>query len=352
MKKKKPFKLLPMKIQSLFSLILFCSLTFIANAQFTAKAFIEKGIALHDKGEYTEAIDQYEKALAIDPDSDLINYEIALSYYAMGNYKKSIKFSNKVLNGDSPHKLSAYITKGNSLDMLGKTKKSIKVFEKAIVETDGHYLLNYNLGVNYYKKYDFENAEKHAIGAAKFKRDHGSSHLMIANTNFAMANKVKAILSSHFFLLLEPDSHRSQEAYDILIQSFNANVSQSAVDDNSINIVLSDGTLTKEFGMQDMMVSLMKATNLSDENKGKSDSELFIENNESLFLMLGESKDDSDTSVWYDLYIDFYYELVKSEHFETYMHYIQQSFKEESKIWLEQNQDKLKAYDIWLNEYR
>ena len=106
--------------------------------------------------------------------------------------------------------------------------------------------------------------------------------------------------------------------------------------------------MSKEFGMHEMMVSLMTASNMSEENQGKSQTELFIENNESLFKMLCE--DEAKSNIWYDLYIDFYKDLVESEHFKTYMHFIQQSFNEESKEWLKQNESKVDAFRNWMNQ--
>ena len=135
----------------LIAVVLFSTKIF---AQSEIEAFVQEGIQYHDSGDYEKAIETYQKALKLDPKSTLINYEIALSYFTKGDHKEAIKYSDVVLKQNEDYLIPAYITKGSSLDMLGKTKESIKLFKKAIKKTDGHYLLHYNLGLNYFKTND------------------------------------------------------------------------------------------------------------------------------------------------------------------------------------------------------
>ncbi len=339
-----------MKLKHILTFILSCIFASFISAQFTVEGFVNEGIALHDNGQYKEAIEAYEKALAIDPNSALVNYEIALSYYVMGDYKKTIKYSDKVLKSDSPHAISAYITKGNALDMMGKTKKSIKVFNEAIAKTEGHYLLNYNLAVNYYKKNDLDNAEIAAMGAVENNLNHASSHLMLAHINNARKNKIQAILASHFFLLLEPNTGRSEEAYNVLMENFNWNVSKDPEKDNTINIFI-DPSASKdnEFGSYEMLVSLLAAAQLSQDSIEISQEELYIGLTESVFKMLGEDLDESKEGIWWNLYVDFYNDLVESDHFQTYMYYVLQTFWENADPWLDENQEALEKFSIYLN---
>ena len=138
--------------------ILLVFISTLSIAQSGVEDIVKKGIQYHDKGDYDMAIETYKKALKINPKSTLVNYEIALSYFAKGGYKQTIKYSDAVLNQNKDHLLQAYMVKGSALDMLGKTKESIKLFEKAIKKTEGHYLLYYNLALNFYKIRDLDNA--------------------------------------------------------------------------------------------------------------------------------------------------------------------------------------------------
>src|SRR5690606_36703391 len=135
--------------------------------------------------------------LKLDPESALVNYEIALSYFTKGDYKEAIKYSDIVLNQNKDYMLHAYITKGSALDMLGETKESIKLFEKAIKKTKGHYMLYYNLGLNYDKLNDLDNAEENVIRAIENNPNHSSSHLILANIHTQKGNSVQTFLATH-----------------------------------------------------------------------------------------------------------------------------------------------------------
>ena len=63
-------------------------------AQSSIDDLVEEGIKYHDKGDYDKAIETYKKALEINPESTLVNYEIALSYFSKGDYKLAIKYSD------------------------------------------------------------------------------------------------------------------------------------------------------------------------------------------------------------------------------------------------------------------
>lgn len=119
-----------MKLSSILFVIALLIIPSILVAQTDIEKLVMEGIEHHDKGEYDKAIESYKKALKIDPNSPLVNYEIALSYFSNEDYKKAVKYSDAVLDEGSEYIQQAYVTKGSALDMMGKTKESIKVFEK------------------------------------------------------------------------------------------------------------------------------------------------------------------------------------------------------------------------------
>ncbi|MGA9152365.1 MAG: tetratricopeptide repeat protein [Candidatus Nitrosopolaris sp.] len=81
-------------------------------------ALRNKGLALDNSGNYTGAVQYYDKALAIDP-----HYVKALNgkgnaFYQLGNYTAAIVYYDKALAID-PHEVSTLANKGNALDELG-----------------------------------------------------------------------------------------------------------------------------------------------------------------------------------------------------------------------------------------
>ncbi len=318
-------------------------------AQSKLEEIVREGISHHDNGDYDQAIDTYKKALELDYKSTLVNYEIALSYFSKGDYQKAIEHSDVVLKQKGEHMLHAYMTKGSALDILGKTKESIKLFEKAIKETGGHYLLYYNLAVNYYKINNLENAEEHLIHAIDFNPNHSSSHLMLANIHNRLGNTVQTLLAAHFFLLIEPNSQRSPEAYQMLMEKFGGNVTKDSKDPNQINISISAKS-DSEFSAVELMISMLEASKATESNKGKSDNEWFVDNTKSFFKILGEMSEGKPQNIWWNVYTPFFYEIAKSPHLEAYCHYISQSGNESSRKWLDEHENKLTKFSNWMQE--
>lgn len=318
------------------------------NAQTEIIDLVKEGIQYHDNGDYAKAIKTYEKALKIDPNSTLANYEISMSYFAKGDYKQAIKYSDMVLDQKKEYLLEAYINKGSSLDLLGKTKEAIKLFEKAIKETKGDYLLYFNLALTHYKLNDLTSAEENVIKAILDKPSHSSSHLMLAMINEQLGNRIPALLASHYFLMLEPNSKRSQSAYAILQKNFVGNVSKDPNKPNTINISLTPNG-DEQFAAAELMLSMLEASKSIEENKNKTDDELFIENTESFFKMMGELKKEKNKEIWWTFYATFYYDLAQSEHLATYCKFITQCKNENSRNWVNSHEEQVNSFVTWAN---
>ncbi|NUN99391.1 MAG: tetratricopeptide repeat protein [Saprospiraceae bacterium] len=329
-----------------FLLMLLCSSVQII-AQSTIEDFVKEGIQFHDNGEYDKAIEMYKKALEIDPKSPLANYEIALSCFSKGDHKLAIAYSDKVLKQKSDLMLEAYIIKGSTLDILGKTKESIKLFEKAIQEVGGHYLLYFNLGLNYYNTSEIDKAEENAIKAIQLNPNHPSSHFMLANIHNQKGNVVQSLLALHYFLFIEPNSNRSPAAFQMLQNNFNGNVKVDNDKPNTINILVSPGD-NSEFRPAELMISFLEASKSLEENKGKTEDEMFVQNTASFFKILGELKKEAHQEIWWTFYTPFFYDVANSEHLETYCKYITQSGNENSRKWLAEHEAELINFDTWL----
>jgi tetratricopeptide (TPR) repeat protein len=313
-------------------------------------SLIKVGKNYQDAGAYEKAIEYYLEALKLDPNSPVLNYKIAYSYMTAQDYVNSIKYSDIVIKLDNKNALSAYLTKGSSLDYLGKTDESIKVFEKAIKIFGDHYLLYYNLGCDYYKIKNKEKTEEALINALQSKSNHPSSHLLLAQLMADQNQSVQSILCLYYFLLLEPNTERSKTAINLLRKQFDGSVQKDKDKPNQINIVLNSDQIDSEFGAATMMLSIIKANNSGEENKGKSEDQLFIENTTSFFKTLGELKDKKKKGLWWNFYIPFFNDLANSDHMDTFCYFITQSVRESSSEWLKNNNPKLVLFDQWLNK--
>lgn len=237
---------------------------------------------------------------------------------------------------------------GSALDLNGDTKGSVKVYKKGLKYNPGHYLLHYNLALDYVNMGDYKNAEKSAIEALNNNLAHGSSHLLLGNLFHITKNRPKSLLSLYFFLLLEPNTSRSEEALKMLDKQLKAGVEKG--EDNQINISIGNTKSKDGFGAVDLMVSLLAASRNLEKNENLTDAEFFVETNQSFFSIAGELNKKND-SFWWEFYVSFFYSMVKAGHVEAFSYYIQQTRNsEEVNKWLEANTDKVEALKQWMVE--
>lgn len=308
---------------------------------------VKEGVILHDGRSYDKAIQKYEEALAIDKKSTLANYELAMTYSEIGRFKEALKYANRVIKQKKDNMVAAYMVKGNVLDEQGKTKKSIKLFKKAIAETSGHYLLNYNLGINYFKQGELDLASQEMINAIKQNPSHSSSHLYLALAQKRKQEVTKSLLPVYYFLLLEPTSDRAKNAQRLLQDNLAGDVSRDAVDDQQINIVIDDSD--NPYSSVELMISMLSATRFADDTKQLTDEQFFMMSTKGLFELLG-NLDLKTQDVWSELYIPFFDKLVKSEHLETFCQYILQVKSDAATQWVAFHPDEIESFFVWLNK--
>ena len=106
------------------------------NSSSDVSAFVDKAYSLYSHGNYTQAIQYYDKALVIDPNDKHALDGKGNALYNQGNNKLAIQYYDKALAID-PHytdaiydrdtafhgsssNVSAFVDKANSLQILGK----------------------------------------------------------------------------------------------------------------------------------------------------------------------------------------------------------------------------------------
>jgi len=310
---------------------------------------VSQGTQLHDEGKYDEAIEKYKEALKIDPNSTIANYEMSFTYFTTEKWEEAIIYSQKVikLKGNNQHE--AFIVLGNSLDMLGNSEKAIKTYEQALKKFPKSNLLNYNLALSLYNQGDLKKAEKAAINAILAKPTHGSSHLLLSAIMKKRGERVKSILPIYYFLMIEPKSKRSNSNYMTLTTKLGVGVVQK--DEKNINITIPSlkGT-DSEFGAVEIMVSMLAASKYLEENMGKSEMQLFIDTNKSLFSVLNELK-RKNKGFWWDFYVTKLYALVESNNIEAFSYHISQSANNNDVAkWISENASKMKNLMDWLEK--
>lgn len=359
------------QLKYFFLFLLLCTVFSDLHAQ-DANQLLQEGIALHDKGKYSQALEKYEKALKLIPNSPVILYEMALTYFEKRDYQTAIKYSDKVIKSKSQSTVSGYIIKGSALDMLGKTKKSTKLLESAAKKYPQNHLIRYNLALNYYKLGDLKTAAEGFMNSIGLNPEHASSHLMLGFVESDRGRKVPSMMALNFFLLLEPSSSRSEKAFEVLEKQLTSGVKKTGSNQITINIG-SAGLKDDEFAMIEMTMSLSQAVAFSNiekeiedavsEELDKEDStrtekvvitskvpttkeEIFRANTKRFFGLL--DTEGKKSNIWWTLYAPIFNKLEEAEHLETFCYWVSQSSHKEAATWVEENTEKVAAFKKWL----
>jgi len=309
---------------------------------------ISQGVAFHDQGKYEDAIMKYKQALEIDKNSTLANYELSYTYFSSGKYEEAIKYSTNVIKQNSDNLHPAYIILGSSLDLTGKAKDAIKIYEEGVKKFPDSYLLYYNIALTCYNQKEYDKAEKAAINAITIKPTHGSSHLILSVIMRDKGQRVKSILAMYYFLLLEPNSNRSLINYNSLKKQLGQGVERK--DEKNINVSIPFSSKSDDFGAAEMTISLLEASKYTEENKNKTEMEIFIENNKSIFAILAELKKENK-GFWWDFYVTKFYDLKQSDNYEAFSYYISQSTNNDIiKKWITENPAKMNTLTNWIKK--
>lgn len=337
------------KMKQLLIILAFLPISLLVNGQENQfDNLIEQGIEFHDLSEYDKAIEKYNEALEIQPNSSLAYYQISYSYLVLQDYKNALKYSKLVIDNNNGHELHAHIVYGTALDMLGKTKKSIKAYEKALKEYD-HYLLHYNHAISCFNSGELDKAYESALNAIMNNASHASSHLLLSNIMEKKGSRIKTVLPLYFFLVIEPNSARSNSVYQMLVGKLGFGVEETSKNNIHVSIPLNESE-DPYFGAAEMMISLSRASNYTEDNAGKTDMELFAENNQSIFSILGELKKDNE-GFWWEFYVPFLYDIAQNNHTKAYSYYISQSSgNQEVQDWFKSNEEEYGNFLNWMND--
>ncbi|SHF40869.1 tetratricopeptide repeat protein [Dysgonomonas macrotermitis] len=313
-------------------------------------SIVRQGISLHDQGLYNEAIKTYKEALKIDKKSSLVNYEIAYSYFSLGDYKKAVDYSDKVLSFNNGSEIGAYIIKGSSLDYMDKSSQAIDVFGEGIEKFKDNYLLYFNRALVYNKIQEYKKAEADLEKTIALKRDHATSHLQLGYTSLAQNERAKGLMSLYFFLFLENKGTRAQNAYSLLSQTIESFVQKNDSKPGNFDILLNSSQLDSDFSSIEIMLPLLQAANIAvsngslSANSGKSKSVSF---SESFLSMIADLEQLNKPDIWWDFYIPFFKKLSEAGLLEVYCHYIMAEMDTDSAKWLEENEDKVDKFADW-----
>jgi tetratricopeptide (TPR) repeat protein len=85
---------------------------------------IKEGNIFYEQGDYVASEGKYKEALAKDPESDIVNFNLGAALYKKEQYEEAIDHFQKVfLSDDERLKLKAYYNSGNALYKVGMSEE-------------------------------------------------------------------------------------------------------------------------------------------------------------------------------------------------------------------------------------
>lgn len=310
--------------------------TLIIYAQPSSDKLIRQGVALHDKGKYKEAISSYEQALKINPSSMSAVYEMSLSYLQLKDYDKAIRNSTKVIFANfQPLLMDAYIVKGTALAKQDRIGEAIRTLKEALEKCGDEYLLHFNLGLCYFNNKDNQMAVQHLRKAIEIDATHSSAFLLYAYALNDLGRWLQSFYSFHFFLLLEPNTERSKDAFGEMYDIINT------------KIEIGSPKLSPEEGVDRKYIYDLLQQKKTGATDNISQYTFFTEASKQIFFTLGQMQNDSQSGLLWYFFVPTYEELLGSGHFDTYCRYVSVSYFSESLTWWEHNKTEVDNFIEW-----
>lgn len=307
-----------------------------------AKALVKQGVQLHDQGKYAEAIAKYNEALKIDPGNLYADFELSYTLFASGKGGDAIPYLEKVIASNSSLTAGAYDLLGSIYDNSGQSEKAIDAYRSGIRANPQYQRLYYNLGITYSRIRKYPEAEQNAIQAIKLDPTHGSSQRMYALVNFHQDKRVPALLGFCSFILLEPNTARSAEAYNNILHILQGGVLKDANGKTTILLSSKDNT---EINSLNLSLSVIA---ISAQNKKLTGPDLFEYELKSIFELAGQlSEKKADKDFFWKYYADYFYKLAQSPNMPAFARLVSGSTPESTQ-WIKDHPQQMNDLYTWV----
>ena len=270
-----------------------------------ARALIKEGQQLNNEKKYAEAIEKYSQALKIDTGNSFANYQLASSLFNLDRGKEAIPYLQKVTGANTSLNAAA--------DDL--------------------------LGLIYFRAKEYSDAEKYAIAAIKLDPKHAGSQRMYALVAFHQNKRAAALLGFCSFILLEPQTARSAEAY------------------GNIQHILQGGMLKPEPGITlkpldadetALNQAITKAVAEAGKEKHKAAADLFAAQLTGIFIAVGQLAEKQAGNDFFRNYLAaYFYKLAQSPNMPALARELSMG-SPESVAWAKEHQQQMNELDAWV----
>ena len=304
-----------------------------------AKSLTRDGVELANQKNYAAAIEKYKAALAIDPDYAPGNYQMAFSLNAMGKGLDGIPYLEKVFKSTTASANlvnGSYDLAGSIYDANHQPQKAIESYKAGIAANPTYQPLQYNLALAYFRNKQYADAESTAIQAIKLDPKHASSMRLYALVSFHQNKRAQALLGFCSFIIMEPNTARSVEAY------------------GNIQHILKGGALPPEPGVvispavkaQADIQNKVLTKALPAGIKYPTPGDALSAQLKGIFFALGNIP-EADNKDWHKQ-ADYFSQLARSPHMPAFARLLSMSNPESAK-WAKANEQKMADLQVWID---
>jgi len=125
--------------------------------QNASNLYNELGNSLRGRGEYIRAVQEYQKALELKPDSAEIHYNLGLAYYEQRIFDRAIQEFKRTIE-INPNHSEAHNNLGTLYFNRGEYDNTFQEYQKAVKINPDYAQAHNNLGILYYYQKEYRKA--------------------------------------------------------------------------------------------------------------------------------------------------------------------------------------------------
>ena len=341
----------------LFACLLFFSPSVIF-AQTKVEDLVKEGVDLHDRGYYEEALLKYDSALIVEKNNYLATYEKTYTLMHLKRYNDVIDLCRLLLKEHKNKKTlgEVYVVYGNALDMTGKHKEAITVYDDGISVFPETHMLHFNKAVTLVGLKEYDKAIHSLKQVVTIYPFHPSSHYQLANLHF-YDNKVFALMADLTFLAIEAESDRSKYSLKRVKEMLTADAKKTGENSYTVNLDINQLLGNKKrkednFASTEMILTLAPALNVEEKHKNETMPERLHRNLQSVVATFKERVKNENGFGW-EFYVPFFIAMDNDKQLETLSHIILATEDDAANNkWLGVNKAKVDSFYKWMESYK
>jgi tetratricopeptide (TPR) repeat protein len=275
----------------------------------------------------------------LEPGNAQANYQMGFTLITEKKNSEAIPFLENAIKGNGTANLTAscYELLGSIYDQDHQTQKAIEAYKEGIKVAPDKQRLHFNLGITYSRNKQYAEAENEAIEAIKLDPKHASSQRMYALVTFHQNKRANALLALCSFIMLEPNTPRSAEAY------------------TNMQSILKGGVLKDNAGVsvkqetEAMNVIILNAVS-SAKSKAMPPMDMLEYELRTIFTKTGElSQNKADKDFFEKFYAEYFYKLAQTDNLTALTRLVSLSAnKDENTKWMTEHDQLVKDLDKWV----